>query len=132
MTTDTGANHLRMIDRRRRNRRPRYRGALMAVLARIAGLRMDSGLTGGDHIIVTANASANDLRMIHRACRHRYPRCRCGRVTSVALIAAVDMRCEFAGSNNTIVTTGACPQYLRVIDRARLYRRPQCREFLMA
>jgi len=104
----------------------------MTLIAFQRSLYMTGTLAGRNHIIMTAGTYSQHFVVIYGIVRHGYPGCRTGLVTRIAHIRRIDMVGALAGSNRTIVATRTRTDNLRMINCARLYRRPGCRKNRMA
>jgi len=132
MTTNACPHHLGMVNRRRTNRQPRRVRRYMTGFASVTGLRMGRGFTLGNDAIMATGASTNNLGMIHRRRRHRFPSARRRAMAGVTGVAAINMGRQFSGCNQAVVTIKANAQHLGMIHLARQHRLPQGREFFMA
>ena len=65
MTTHTRTNHLAMINVRRQNRSPRCWTDGMASITLITTINVIRAFPGSERTVMTTNACANNLRMIH-------------------------------------------------------------------
>lgn len=91
MTTDTSANHLRVINIGCSHRCPWRRSRLMTGIARIGGINMVRTLARRHNAIMTTDTGTDYLGMIDVNYRHRSPwDWTCG-MTRIALVGRVDM-----------------------------------------
>lgn len=74
-------------------------------------LNVSAGLAGGDSPVVAAHTVVYDTCVIKRGVRKGRRR-----MTIVALSGGWKMRCGFSYRYNTVVTTAAFAEYLRVVD----------------
>ena len=120
MATGTSAQHLIMINRTGNHRCPGGKGTgVVASLAHIGAVNVSRTLVAGNHAVMTGGASPCDLRMIHRAGRHRQPGRELRRfVAGITLGASVNVACRQA------MACATCPQHLIMIHRRRRDRRP--------
>lgn len=105
MTTDTGANHMTMINCAAGHGCPGCGSRLMAGVAGIAGIDMATTLTTGGCAVMTTEAGANHLIMINGVTGDRCPVGREHRMAGIAIIACVYMAGIFTAGRNAIVTT---------------------------
>lgn len=91
MTTDTSADHLRVINIGSGHRRPWRRSRLMTGIARIGGINMVRALTRRHNAIMATDTGTDHLGMIDVGYRHRGPWGRTCSMTGIALVARVDM-----------------------------------------
>ncbi len=92
----------------------------MAVFTDIAGLHVRRTLAGCVRAVVATRAIARDIHVIEVRGQPAN-----GRVTVVAVVAAIDMCRVLAGCRDAVMTRAASAQNLRVIDRK--YGRPDVR-----
>lgn len=95
-------------------RQPGTRRHAVASVAHIGGRRMIAGLAGGNYIVVTTDATANDLRMIQRRDK-RQPAIGRNPMTNIAIVRGIGMITRFTCRGRTVVTTGAGTYNLAVI-----------------
>jgi len=95
----------------------------------VAGRHMGQRFSARGNVVVTIDTDADDLRMIHRARRHRFPRRRSHRVTGITLVATGDVIGEFATRLHAVMTANTGAANLSVIDRRRCHRFPQRGKF---
>jgi len=80
-----------------------------------------------DHTIVTVHTQSDDLRMVYRVRRYRFPRLRSWRMTGIAGVTAVNMSDSLAAGNNAIMTLRTYAEHLSVVNRSGRHRFPRCR-----
>ena len=83
MTTDTGTVNLGMVYRGRCNGSPGRRSGLMTGIAAIGGCNMIGCFTRGRHSIMTGDACANNLCVIHCRGNQWHPGYGTGLVTAI-------------------------------------------------
>ena len=112
MARAAGAQYLRVID----SKCGRPHIARVAIFADIRRLDVCGGLTRGFRAVVAVDAVTDDVQVVEV---RRQPG---GRVVAiVAVCAAGDMRCMFAGGGDAVMTGAASAQNLGVVHRN--YRR---------
>ena len=89
----------------------------MTGLALVSGVYMRSWLTDGNHIVVTAHASTNNLRMVNPICGNRRPVPREHVMTGITQIGRWHMIRRLAAGLNTIMTTDTVARDISVINR---------------
>lgn len=99
----------------------------MAGITHVAAINVGGRLAAGNHAIVTACTTADDMPMIDRTGGYRYPLHRTRLVAGVTGIGGVDVRRGFTRSDNAIVATGTYANNLGVIHGVRRQWRPGCR-----
>lgn len=107
MTGTAGTHDLRMVYGIYRRK---YVG-IVAVLADVCGRDVRRGFAGGLGTVMAAHAVTGDIDVVKI---RRYPSC--GRMTVIAVVAAVNMCRGLAGRGDAIMTGAAGAKYLGVID----------------
>lgn len=122
MTTDTGTNHLRVVNGVCRNGNP-WRGTRgMTGIALLRAINMTRSFATGNDSVMTTGAGANHLPMIDCGVGNWHPGGRQFFVAGFTEIVSVNMCRTFATGSNTIVAANAVVYDWPVIHGSRYPR----------
>ena len=107
VTTETGANHLCMINCSRCNRRPEIRPRCMASITDITGVNVIDTLATGNGSVVTAGAGSQHLRMVYGCVGHWYPWRGTGLMAGITGITGSNVCRTSTTGNRALLTTEA-------------------------
>ena len=96
----------------------------MAGFADIGGVNMIRGFARSYRAVMTTDTGAHDFVVIYVGIGYRCPGGRTGCMAGFTRVAGINVCCTTAAGDDSVVTTDAGSNHLRVINRSRRDRRP--------